>query len=225
MKRFIVHIFIGMASIAYLPGCGRIVDWGKDQFYQGEDVTYNVAKVRDAIRSIKIYDQMSTVGMFDALWLSDEVRTEYAYVHAHKEGRDPDRTATFLRRQLEENRHYISFYVVVPQYIEIGLTTDDDWSVFLQIDNAILHPAEVRPVDLTPEFQLFFCKRFNRFKTAYSVKFDAKNKDESYNLTPETRSLMLCFRSVNKQAALTWNVDHGVLLKENRPRYNRECEQ
>jgi len=223
MQYAIKNIVMVMVLMMLLPGCARIIDWGKSQFNQGDELNVNAEKVRTYIRSLKIYDQMSTAGIFDVLWLSDTVRTEYAHVHAYKEGRDHDRTTAFLRRQLEENRHYISFYVLVPYYIKLGSMIDDNWSLFLKIDDYVVHPVECKTVELSPEYQLFFCKRFNRFKTAYSVKFDAKDRDKNNIITPATQVMTLCFRSTNKQANLVWLLHQGDLADHHATQDQREC--
>ena len=67
-------------ALILLPAC-RVVDWGKRRFDQGEPRTNAKADVRAQVRSSRIYnDQFETVGLFDALYLSSEVRTAWVDV-------------------------------------------------------------------------------------------------------------------------------------------------
>jgi len=76
-----------MVAVILLPGCAGVVDWAETTFKQAEGYQYNRELVNEYIRSIRIYDQFTTIAIFDALWLSDEIRTEYADLYVKMHGR------------------------------------------------------------------------------------------------------------------------------------------
>ncbi|HSW74122.1 MAG TPA: hypothetical protein VLG71_03110 [Candidatus Limnocylindria bacterium] len=200
-----MHMVVLCITALTLTGCGRILDWTKDSFYQGQDMAQNKLP-RTYTRSIVVYDQFETVGMFDALWLSDEVRMAYTDVWALKFGKNEERKQAFLRRQLEENRHFIMFYVLSLQNIIIN-DARGDWSVFLQIDDQNYTPIELTVLEeLDFIYKSFFGPRCNRFKDVYLVKFDARDADENPIITETTKAIRLFFRSTKKQALLEWDL-------------------
>ena len=67
-------------------------------------------------------------------------------------------------------------------------------------------PIEIKYVDLNMEYQSFFGKKYNRFKLAYFIKFDGRNINDKPLITPETEKVQLYFRSIVKEATLTWNI-------------------
>lgn len=199
-----------------LSGCGRVVQWGKDNFYQGEDVKKYSQVSRDYLRSVVAYDQFMTQAVFDAIWLSDAVRTAYVDLFALRTGKSDEQKNMLLRRELEENNHYITFYVLSLYNIPLGDPLGD-WSVYLKIDDAIYQPTEIKYVDLNSEFQSFFGRFFSRFKTPYQVKFDARDVDCNPIITPKVNRVQLYFRSIKKEVQLTWNVDatqDSIMIKK-----------
>lgn len=188
-----------------LPGCSRINQWAQDSFYQGDTIDVNISQVQKQVRSVYMYDQFATDAIFDALWLSDEVRTAYATIHSTRHGKDGN---AFLRRQLEENKHYISFYVLSSYDTPLG-AENCLWTLLLHLNDQIFTPKEVKMVELPQEYQLFFGKRFNRFKTAYMVKFDAQDIEEHPLLTIDIDEVKLVLRSIKKETTLVWDVHNN----------------
>lgn len=203
-----------VACIVLLTGCGRLIDWGKSRLYQGDSFKINSAKVDSYMRWVTVYDQFTTVAMFDALWLSGPVRTAFAQEHAFKEEKTDEHYKAALRRQLEEPNHFIAFYVLSLHEVVLG-DPASEWSVFLLVDDYKLDPIEIKGVDLPYEYQMFFGKRLTLFKDAYSIKFSAKNSDDKPYITPETKSIRLFFRKFDKEVILTWNLDQqGFVIQE-----------
>ncbi len=205
MKRTVSLYVVGMIMLFGLPGCGRIIDWGKSNFYQGEQIDMSLNEVAPFMRSITIYDQLETRAMFDVLWLSDEVRTAYAKLHILRQGKDDDRQMAFLRRQLEENLHYISFYVLSLHETKLG-DKESHWSLFLQIDGVDYLPIEIKEIDLPYEYQVFFGKKWNRFKVPYLVRFRAKGTDDAPLVTEQTKRIVMYVRSAHKEHAFIWQI-------------------
>jgi hypothetical protein len=203
-------IFLGLPFI--LSGCcNRYVVWLRDVFYQGSSVETERAVVEQYIRSEHIYDQLTTLAHFDALWLSDEVRSAFSFVHAQKLCLSEERYQVFLRRQLEENTHYISFYVLaaIPTSFGSDVLTDKDadWSFCLTINDKTYRPVQITLVDLQPEYSMFFGSRYTRFKKAYQVRFDARDDHGDLLLSPSTPYIKLWFSRVDRKACAVWCLD------------------
>src|SRR5882672_8334460 len=127
MKNRYIIMYVSCLA-CFLPGCSRIIDWGKKEFIQApESVNFNKIPAT-YVRSIKMYDEFSTSALLDILWLSDQVRTAYTASYVYKRGKDADFGNSFLRRQLEENKHYISFYVLAPHAYYLS-EKDSPWSL------------------------------------------------------------------------------------------------
>lgn len=189
-----------------LPGCGRLVDWGKKTFNQGQEGEGINKRVRDYIRSVKVYDQFTTRGIFDAMWLGDEVRAAYADLYAYRQGKSDEHTKAFLRRQLEENKLFIAFYVLSLYEVPLG-DPSSEWTIIMKINDKEFTPCEIKKIELPHEYRIFFGDKFNRFKEAYMVKFNAKNMDEEFILTPETSCIELLFRALDRRVSLCWELD------------------
>jgi hypothetical protein len=203
-KRKIYVLLSG--CILLLSGCGRIVDWAKESFNQGHDLDDDGKIPREFLRSVTVYDQFETLGIFDALWLSDPVRTEYAQLHSRKHGKSIEHQKAFLRRQLEENKHYIVFYVL--SLFSKSLDAEDaDWTLFLEINGKQYIPiAKPEAIDLAPEYTFFFGKRLSKFKVPYLVRFNSFDVENKPLLDEGVKEIYLVFRSVEKEVRLTWDL-------------------
>ena len=188
-----------------LPSCGRVVDWGNRTFIQAPSLEASVTAAQSYIRSVTLYDQLSTCARFDVLWLSDDVRINYTNLFALKFGKTEEQKRTFLRRQLEENNHFISFYVLSLHEYPLG-DVNSEWSIFLTIDDKRYAPIEIKAVELSPEYIYIFGKKHNRFKVPYSVKFDAKDINDQFLIGAETRNITLHCRSLKTEVTFVWNL-------------------
>ena len=203
--KLIKHI-CGLLLLSLLSSCSKLVDWGKDTFPQGEQLDVDLTPAQSYIQSVTVYDQFTTRAKFDALWLSDEVRTIYSDLYSSKYGKTEEQRKSFLRRQLEENKHFISFYILSLYEMPLG-DQNSQWSVFLRIDEKNYAPMEIKSIDLSTEYVLIFGKRFNRFKVAYQCKFDAKDIDDQLLISTQTSNIALYFRSVKKETTLVWHLN------------------
>jgi hypothetical protein len=203
MKQNLNYYLLLVLYLVQLTGCGPISTWAKDCFYQGKEQPEPV-KPYAYTRSIVAYDQFTRIAMFDALWLSDEVKKAYAQVLTHKQGKNKEQCQAFLRRQLEENRHFIIFLVLIPYDWTLG-ELQSKWSVFLNTDGVNYAPVEVKQTEIDAVYKAFFDKRFGPFKIVYRVKFDARNADDNRIITPDTQTVKLIFRSMAKEVSLCWN--------------------
>lgn len=200
------NYLILLGIILLFPGCGRFVDWGKKSFSQISPDTVDQAIQENYIRSVVAYHQITTVGKFDALWLSSAVRKMYSKLLAKKCGKTEEQYKTFLRRQLEENKHFITFYVLSLHEYPLG-TISSEWTVFLSIDGDNYAPIEIKAIELAPEYMFIFGKKYNNFKVPYSVKFDARTIDDEPLIDNETKQITLHFHSVDKELVMHWDLN------------------
>lgn len=203
MKPRAFSFFCSFLFLFLLPGCGRIVDWGKESVDQGTDLCPNLCAARDQIKSSRVYDQFTLIGSFDSLWLNDMVREVYSDLYALKHGRTAEEEKIFLRRQLEENNHFISFYVISASNFVLG-EKNSEWTVLLKLGEHYFVPTELKVVELAPEYAAIFGKKFNQFKTVYILRFNAKDIEDFSLIQPDTESVNLVFRTVKKEVVHSW---------------------
>jgi|SRR5579871_2306714 len=212
MKQNLISRIAISSCIVLLSGCGRIIDWGTNCFVQGEKIERaDIPHVY--VRSIAVYDQFATIARFDALWLADDVKIAYANVYSMKFGKNEDRHNAFLRRQLEENRHFISFYVLTPEKVSLGQPRSK-WGLFLLIGGNTYQPIQLKKVELDPIYEKFFKNKYSGFKSAYHVKFDACDSNDVPLLHPGVEGFGLIFRSVDYETRLDWAVSQQDQQKE-----------
>ena len=56
----------------------------------------SIAQAQKYIRSVTMYDQLTTRARFDVLWLSDDVRVNYTNLYALKFGKTEEQKRSFL---------------------------------------------------------------------------------------------------------------------------------
>lgn len=191
-----LRLMILFCLLFSLPGC-RYIRWGKDVFYQSKiQFTYDALR-NDYIRTLRLYDQFTTLGLFDVLWLSDEIRTIYSKEQAALFGWSDAEYQTFLQKQLAKNDSEISFYILAstPHVQDIMLTEDaTPWTMYLRIDGVNYHPKSLEYIeDLTQPYKSFFGKRYTMFRSIYLLSFSAKTASGCPIITTSTRSFSLCF--------------------------------
>lgn len=215
-KRFeMFYIFMPFLIVCMLllPGC-TVVNWGKKNMYQGIDLPYDSHGVLSYIRSIKLYDQFSSLASFDVMWLADAVRLSYVDLYIKTAGKRDEQKAHLLRLQQDELKHFISFYVLVPQ--ELLLTQPQSlWHIFLKIDELTFDPIDIKPVELNVIYKSFFGKLYNRFKNVYQIKFEARDIYDNPIISENSKKLELHFRNIHKEVLVAWDVvalaDHALI--------------
>ena len=197
---------IGLGILFLLPGCGgNIVDWADETFYQGKMNKDHEKTVKPFLKGIRLYDQFDTLAIFDAIWLSDTVRTAYAQVYAKMIGKDENAYIDFLRRELSANAYFVSFYVLSLKSIPL---TDipPSWVVHLEVDGKKYLPAEIKAVELAAEYLGFFGKRVNNHKEPYEIRFDRKDV-EGNDILEGKHEIKLFFSSPRHYGVMTWQLD------------------
>ena len=199
-----------------LPGCGqRLINWGKKRLNQGCVVENYECLAYQYIRTTKVYDQFRTLGIFNAIWLSDIVRKAYVNVHCQKFQLSEEVYKNVLELEEKKNKKSIAFYMLVwyPKWCGAEFDKPNSrWVVFLKIGNRAFTPRVIKRIELPCEYVIFFNKLFNNFKRSYYVEFDALDP-EGNEILDFKNEMVLCLRSYDRITYLRWEFDvSGYLL-------------
>ncbi len=192
-----------------LSGCIKYYKVLKNEFPQGEDFSPEEDVMRRYVRNTAVYDQFQTLAHFDAMWLSDEMKTTYVGLHGARIGRDEEGRETLLRRQLEENKHWISFYILadIREKNHTSLSEKNaSWTFYLELsDGERVQPVSIKEVEIEPEYQYLFGHRFNNHKSSYLIKFPAHDlTGEPYLDQGPVMKLGCC--SASKKTTMAWKM-------------------
>lgn len=224
MKHFnTISIIFSIQCILFATGC-KVIDWGKENFQQTDRYDKEFTRhMKPYLRSTVVYDQFATVADFDALLLTDAARMVYVDYYKQRHLLSSEKEAVMRQRVLNENKYYISFYVLGSQpenvypndrslfsgeyYKQQSLLGDKDaeWQVRLKVKDKEYAPDSVRVVELPVEYQHFFGAQYSQFKSVYLVKFDALNADKHEILASGSHKLELHFMSARYKTSLSWN--------------------
>lgn len=219
MKKLVI------VCLFFMAGCNKVVEWGKENFKQASQYDKEfVVRAKPFIKHDMVYDQLTTVADFTALFLTDAMRMLYVDYHVQKHVVLPEKEAIMRQKLLHENKYYISFYVLGSQSAtsyptNFSLFTgryqkhesllgekDSQWQVALQVGASIYAPDSVRVVELPIEYQYFFGNNFSQFKSIYLVKFDALDAHDHEIFSAGTAyDVALKFTSARYKTQLTWD--------------------
>ena len=146
-----------LISLLWLPlllsltGC--FPDWTKQTFAQGCEREQSCwLKWRQNIRSTKVYNGFSTIGLFDALLIpTSSPQTGYVF---YVLGYSP--------------------YFYDQMFFAQEITQTKTWSVMLQLGAYCYWPTLLQPALLPGKYELAFGKRFNKHKQVYLIGFDLR---------------------------------------------------
>jgi hypothetical protein len=207
MKNILIKL-CSLLLVLSIAGCVPYYKLSKKEFHQGTDLQTHKDVAKEFVRSQTVYDQFTTLANFDAIWLSDQTRIAYVDLFCEKRGKSKDARAALLNRQLEENRHWISFYVLADVREDFNSALNDEnpvWTPYLEIDGEKFEPITIKEIDLEPEYSSFFENRLNSFKTAYLVSFPAQDLSGKFYLSG-CKILRLVMCSADKLCNLEWNI-------------------
>lgn len=194
--------------LGLLPACIKYHDIVKSEFPQGEKQP-DVSAVADVHkRSATVYDQFSTKAIFDSMWLSDSLRRSYVDMYAHKRGIDGEAREAELKRQLAENRVWLSFYLLADvrdrSFTQMN-EKDSFWTTYAVIDGKHkIVPESIKEVELEPEFQQMFGSRYVHFKTPYLIKMRVSEQMAEHIASGKYTSIALVVGSVYKKCEMVW---------------------
>ncbi len=204
----VMRAAVALLILVTVPGCIKYHRTLPTEFPQGDEKRDYSDITTNFVKATRVYDQFLTRAFFDALWLSDDVRIAYSKLHCEKQGKSAEDTDAFIARQREENKHWTMFYVLADVRERQGTSLSEKnapWTFYLKIGDYMSAPLSVKEIDLEPEYQMFFGKQFNSFKTAYVVKFPARDMTDKNNTKP-LDVVNLVIESVDKSVSLTWPI-------------------
>ncbi len=201
----------------------RIVAWVKENFKQAEkhEHTY-VKRCKEFIRNLKVYNNLSVIATFDVMFLTDQARMLYVDYHAKIHGLTFDEIQTLYNRQINENKYFISAYVIAwhDEYVYVDskalftgeyqknnnvLKGDDPlWNVSLLLGGRKYIPETIKVVEMPVEYQRFFGPCCNQFATTYLVRFAAKDKFNNYIFSDQKSSPVMRFSSPVYKVDAIW---------------------
>jgi hypothetical protein len=204
-----------MASIIVflfcLSGC-RLVQWCECQCGQGRAVPKNERCAHRYIRSVRVYDKLTTLGIFDVLWLSQEIQEAAFALNSIKHDVSSRDCADQKNTIAHDVVTSISFYILAYQPKELGPIFEGQqafWVPLLSADGRLYEPLEIREVD-EPDFDIIYktylFNRLSKHKKIYSVRFAARRDDGAAIITEQTENIHLCIRSFKKQAVVGWRL-------------------
>ena len=201
--------FFSLLMLVFISGCIPYYKLSKKEFPQGTNLETHYGISKNYIKSQSVYEQFTTLAQFDAIWLSDQTRIAYVDMHCQRRGKNENAKEAILNRQLEENRHWISFYVLadVRDVMNCALTDKNPyWTMYLEIGDEKLEPVEIKEVDLEPEYVDLFGNKLNSFKTVYHVSFSAQDMGGKFYLDG-CKTVKLSFNSVIKSCTMEWDLE------------------
>lgn len=210
MKQKIWQAF-ALACVMLLPGCSRIFDWGKKSVYQGTTLYDLTCVPKKYIRSVTINYQLRTLATFTALWLSDEVVEANLEICARRHGQSEQELERLIETEKANRYNMVSFYVLATY--DTYLDQDcPPWGIFLEINCNKIEPCSIKKVELCLEYKAFFGRHLTSFRTPYLVTFHLTDEGgNQLGYLDEEGHMKLYFRSVNKQATLTWSLPSSLL--------------
>jgi len=221
IKRQLLLVPLGFLC---LSGFSKITDWGKENFKQTAQYAQPfVAAAQQFIRTVKIRNQFSVVATFDVMLMTDQMRMLYVEYYKKSHGLTKAQEASLRQRQLNENKYFISMYIVADQTDHIYINNkalftgeyqkspallgnkDSMWHVHMIIAGKEYWPESIRVVDLPTEYSQCFGLASNQFSTAYLVRFSAVDDHNNYIVSPDSKStIVLQFTSSLYQADMAW---------------------
>lgn len=209
---------VGLVGVLLVASsCVKYYDLIKSEFPQGVDQSGQHEISSKYCRSAVVYDQFETKALFSSLWLADDVRKAYVDEYSGKRGVEGDAKENRLKEHFEENRHWLVFYLLadVRENIYASLTEPNAfWTVYAQVDGVKIIQESIKEIEIEPEYQKFFGKSFNLFKTAYLVKFALKSEVADKISKRQFKSVELVVSSVYKKCVLKWDKEDLISDKK-----------
>src|SRR5579862_7400654 len=131
-----LNLFLLMIMMT-ISSCVRYDKIVKSEFPQGTSYDDNRDVTYYNVRSVNLYEQFKKKAIFNALYLSDATRTKYVDVYTRKRGITGEAYKAMLNRNLEENKHWISFYLLADvrdkTYVSLS-EKNSSWTLYLDME-------------------------------------------------------------------------------------------
>jgi hypothetical protein len=201
---------------AFFIFCGfnTIYEWGKENFKQAPRHDQDFIKQgKKHIRTVNVYNGLTIEAQFHTLLLTDGARMLYVDYHGNNRGFSSEQIKGLKQRQINENRNFISMYVVAwnrereytnskSLFTGEGVKTgsilkgeDALWNVSLIVGGKRYLPETIKVVDIPLEYQMFFAEHLNLFSNVYLVRFAAKDSQNNYIFPQDKCSAVIDFCS------------------------------
>ncbi len=196
--------------VGCFSGCGRLVDLAKETVPQSAAYKQDKKIVKHYLKSIRLYDEFQMIAMFDALWLSDDIRTMHAQHYSLMRGATHDTTEA-IRRQLQANEKTITFYVLSLRAHPLHIS-NPSWIVYLDVDGHCYQPQEIKFVELLPYYISLLEKSYSIHKQACEVKFS--RIDEEGNDILKSKCMSLHFSNQKYYGQVSWDLAQKIVDKK-----------
>lgn len=177
----------GLLYIILMSACVPYHKLAKKETPQWEELDDHRDILHNDVRSLGIYNQFETRGLFTLLRMSDATRKAYSELYCGRRGMSVDAREEFLKRQLEENKHWYTFVALAEIRDKTSVSLGEknaQWTFSLDLGDKMLVPESIKEIEIEPEIQSFFGPHFNLFKTIYLIKFprrDASGREFNHN--------------------------------------------
>lgn len=201
MKLTKIKSLIFVFLLLIISGCTRYDGWVRSIFNQGTTVPNSLVCAEKYVRSLHVYDYFSTLGLFEALWVSPEVRSIYNQLQ-----KQLDCDCACIEEVCENTDSSCATFLVLAwiKGAEGTYLTDECplWTMCLSVNCKTYAPCIIKQIDVCPEYKAMFGRRFTRFKIAYRVTFSV-----SEQTLIESRKFSLIFKQIGLQGMMTWCLD------------------
>ena len=219
-----LKILISIECIFLFSGCNKIIDWGKKNFAQTQPYANDfVRAAQPYLRSSIVYYEFTTEATFHAIFLTDQMRMIFVDYHKQCYGLNPEQELMTRKRMINENKYFVSFYVIGEQkehiydtgrslfngnyqkQTELLGSKDATWNVTMRVGNKEYAAESIRVVELPMEFRNFFGKNLDQFCSTYLVRFPIQDAHERLIFEPSKKyNVTLHFVSPIYQTDMTW---------------------
>ena len=130
--------------------------------------------IDDNAKRISIERDFSVVLSMDVIHINDQVRMAYVDEYARLYLLSPQEKDKMLRQQLEQDKQWDAFYLIV--YSAPGIdssldSTDSLWKIYLEADGSIEPPESVDDINAQRDFIKGFFPWINSWDSVYLVRF------------------------------------------------------
>ena len=202
-----------LALTLMFTGCAKYHEFINKEVPQAEHHEPSNSTIKKYLRSLTLYEGFETKARFDGLLMSDEIRLVHTALHSERVGQNKEEREGFLLRQLDENNHWISFYLLaeIPDHGHISLTDKNSaWALHLESPNGYrIAPESVKEVELSPDIRVLFGHRLTPFKKIFQVKFPVKNLAGNSFFAPGDEMVLVC-AGAGIRGSLTWMVPDAL---------------
>lgn len=209
------ELYPSIMGLLLLSGCGGTL---KKVYHESinQSLSYNDTeqqkKINNYFKNLSLYDQFETVGKFDILWLSDEIKSVMSDMHVQMLGKDQEVRNNFFRREIKENSEYITFYVLANHDISL-VDQPCAWHMYIDIDGKHYFPTNVKMLEITGYLKKLLGKRYTIHKDVYQVQF-ARQTNEGEDIFIGAQSMKLYFNGISHYGYVEWSMSlHRSFLK------------